>query len=362
MSESFYLNYAQELVDQGDLAGAEEALRVLFRIPGFRPDAALALAEILLHLGRPPEAITLLQAHVDNPSCADRLREYYLGEFNFDATKALLAGRPKSLKASGWLDKAVIRQLEGDVSGAVDACHAALALAPDDVFALNALGRAEFRAGNREMARGLFDKVTRLQPQFAEGWHNLAHVFRALGNPTAAIEAYEKALACAPAHRSSRRNLAVSLMMAKRDTEALPILQQLIDEDADDKDALINFGVCLQLLGRADEAERHLRRQHQRYPDNFIVQAQLGRLLYQKRRFEDARDLLASALRLRPRESDLRMELASTFWHMNQQAEAEALVRAGLALDPNNPELLALLERILKTIVIAKPGRTMGEP
>ena len=82
----------------------------------------------------------------------------------------------------------------------------------------------------------------------------------------------------------------------------------------------------------------------------------------QKRRFEDARDLLASALRLRPRESDLRMELASTFWHMNQQADAEALVRAGLALDPNNPELLALLERILKTIVIAKPGRTMGEP
>lgn len=349
VSESFYLDYAQELVDQSDLAGAEAALRVLFRIPGFRPDAALALAEILFRLGRPTESVQLLQAHADNPACADRLREYHLGEFDFAAVKALLAKRPKSLKASGWLDKAVLRQLDGDVSGAIDACHAALALEPEDAYALNALGRAQFRAGHKELARDLFGRVTGLRPLFAEGWHNLAHVLVATGNAQGAVHAYQKALECAPAHRSSRRNLAVSLMMCRRDAEALPILQKLLEEHADDEDALVNFGVCLQLLGRVDEAERHLREQHERFPENFIVQAQLGRLYCQQHRFEEACNLLGKALKLRPHEADLRLELATVLLQVGRSAEAEVLVRAGLVTDPRNADLLGLLEQIRKT-------------
>jgi len=348
MSESFYLDYAQRLADQGDLASAEEALRVMFRLPGFRPDAALALAEVLFRRGRPDEAVAVLKAHADNPSCADRLREYYVGESEFEAAKTLLASRPKSLNASGWLDKALVRQLAGDLRGAIDACHAALALEPDDVFALNALGRAQFNAGKASMARDLFVKVTAIRPLLAEGWHNLAHVLRADGSLEASIQAYEKALACAPAHRSARRNMAVTLLMARRMADALPILQNLIDEDENDADAMINFGICLQLLGRVAEAEQHMRIQLGRFPGNFIVQAQLGRLLCRTGHFDEGCILLGAALDLRPHESELRLDYASALMQLRRVSEAEGRIREGLAMAPTHAGLLRLFEHIRK--------------
>ena len=108
--------------------------------------------------------------------------------------------------------------------------------------------------GDLKGAAAAFDKVTRIDPGYADGWVNIARAQIQEGN----MDAAEPIL---------RRALAVDGTLAKTH---------------------FFLGLVLKSLGRYDEALEHLRTAAAQYPRDRVVLNQIGRVLFLKRQFDDA--------------------------------------------------------------------------
>jgi tetratricopeptide (TPR) repeat protein len=108
--------------------------------------------------------------------------------------------------------------------------------------------------GDIKGAEAAFLKVTQMEPEYADGWVNVARTRIQEGNMAGAEEVLRKALEVDP-------NLAKTHFF---------------------------LGTALRALGRYDEALVHLRRASALYPRDRVVLNQLGRVLFLKRQYQDA--------------------------------------------------------------------------
>lgn len=70
----------------------------------------------------------------------------------------------------------------------------AVEVQPDSPYALNNLGYAELRAGDREAALRLVQRSIEIDPGNSYAYRNLGHVWKEMGDLAKACEAYERAL------------------------------------------------------------------------------------------------------------------------------------------------------------------------
>jgi tetratricopeptide (TPR) repeat protein len=108
--------------------------------------------------------------------------------------------------------------------------------------------------GDLKGAEAAFEKVTRMEPGYADGWVNVGRARLQEGNLEGAEEVLRRALAVKPTLAKTHFFLATVL---KND-------------------------------GRYDEAIEHLRTAADQYPRDRVVLNQLGRVMFLKRRFADA--------------------------------------------------------------------------
>ncbi|HEY2931399.1 MAG TPA: tetratricopeptide repeat protein [Acidobacteriota bacterium] len=118
--------------------------------------------------------------------------------------------------------------------------------------------------GDLKGAEWVFQQVTKIEPQYVDGWVNVARVRVQEGNPEGAQEYLKKALQLDP---------------------ALPR-------------AHFFYGLTLKTQGRYDEALAHFRKTLSAYPRDRVVRNQAGRVLFLKRDFRSAIGEFQEALKI----------------------------------------------------------------
>ncbi|WP_051767888.1 tetratricopeptide repeat protein [Sphingobium sp. DC-2] len=180
---------------------------------------------------------------------------------------------------------------------------------PSDPVHHNNLGIALRQMGQLQEAEACYLEATRLNPDYAQAWYNLANLYAAQDRPDSAADAYGAALAIQPdyvdvhynlgnLHRENRRyaqamdcyerltrlrpdhfdgwtNLASAQLAEGRTESAIASFRQAASIDPANGRAFINLANGLTLAGALNEAHEAFSRAHDILPSDHHVSAQL---------------------------------------------------------------------------------------
>ncbi len=277
------------LYQSGDLTGAETALRSI-------EDEASGLAEvchlyglILLHNGRPFDAIPMLE---------------------------------RAVKA-----------------------------APRDPSVYNVLGGALRATGDYERAVDTYKKALRYDRDFTDGHFNLANTYRDLNRLAEAAAHYEKAIALEPAFVDAHFNLGLTFNALERFEDAEDAYREALAHAPGDVDTLIGLGKALSMQLRYDEAETQLRAAIEADPQSMEAHNNLARVFQGQGHTADAQRMMEKALALAPERGDLSINYGNILEDQGKIDEAIAAYRNAIVRLPDSPEahtnlgLLLLLDR-----------------
>jgi len=176
---------------------------------------------------------------------------------------------------------------------------------------------ALFLVGNELGARSepaaaiaAFERALKIAPGNPSLLVNLGLQYDALGDATRAERCYREVLARRPDEIAALANLSYLLFAQERFAEALEVYDRIV-ANAPDAPAEVwnNRGVCQKSTQNSAAAEQSFRRALALQPDSPQVLANLGFLLYERMRYEEARPLLQSAHELDPDRLQLAAQL-----------------------------------------------------
>jgi protein O-GlcNAc transferase len=201
-------------------------------------------------------------------------------------------------------------------SGRIDVAKArvdrmsALKLEPRHAEALFLVGN-ELGARNEPAAAiAAFERALKLAPGNPSLLVNLGLQYDALGDATRAERCYREVLARRPDEIAALANLSYLLFAQERFAEALEVYDRVV-ANAPDAPAEVwnNRGICQKSTQNSAAAEQSFRRALALQPDSPQVLANLGFLLYERMRYEEARPLLRRAHELDPDRLQLAAQL-----------------------------------------------------
>lgn len=159
----------------GELSGAEEALRKAVELDGEHRKAHLNLARVLLEAGRPEEALE----------------------------PALRATELEPASPEAWRVLGRVHHERGSVDEAVGAYRTALFLDRDDAWSLNNLGLLHIQGGRFEEALGPLARAVEADSTLGVAQNNLGIALERTGRHGQAAEAYRSAIDLGEGDRAS---------------------------------------------------------------------------------------------------------------------------------------------------------------
>ena len=378
-SSNKYAKSAAEMLQKGDLRGAEIQLRNAIREEPQNGDLRLRLAQVFLALNNPlgaeAEALAARQRHMDDDRVAPVLAEALLRQGQFGKLlQSVPAGNRQPaaesmvrlarglatleqgdrgaagtmLRESEKLDPEAVGpktalvfwMLVGkDLVGAQREAATALALAPHSSDALDAMGSVLMAANSREEARKDFDEAIARDPnnlrarghranllvisdQFADAQKDLDFLFKVgPGNLTAT---YLQALLYAKQRKYKEAN--ETLQKARGAFGRLPAAYYL--------DGMVKF-----FLGQYETAEESLTRYVSRVPDQPKAYEILGSIALQRGNFEKAMSDANTALKIAPGDPGALSLLGRVDMAVDKPDDALAAFEAALRSAPDAAEL-----------------------
>jgi TolB-like protein len=267
---------------------------------------------------------------------------------------------------------------------AAEARRAESSLHPDATD-LVFLGRAWLNKGltpdHMVQARRFFEEAMALDPENIEAMVGLARVEVSLGAALmtddysvrfAAAEAtLTKVLSLVPNHAVAHVVLGVAQMFTKRAAQSIAECKQALALQPNFPDAHAVMGFAKYLLGRAEDTEAHVNealRFSPRDTDSYIWLSWVGFAKVQLNRDTEAVVWFRRGLEANRNLSAAHFHLAAALARLGELEQAQAAVKAGLALDPNftirrnrdifdarsdNPTYLAGCERTIEGLRLA---------
>lgn len=242
---------------RGDL---DAALTVADRALAKDPDdldLLVARAEVLVALGRRPEALADIERAIDvAPGRADLhyRRGILLRQLGRTEEAQIAIERANALAAGGSPPSASSR-----------------------VEALLAKARREVEAGNLELALSYGNHAIELDPESAEAWAVRGAVLRRLGHSREALESLDRALRLDPKLAAAWTERGGVQLALDRPREALMSFYRALELDPRDAEAWAARGAVLRQLGRNREALASFERALELDPQNAL--AKQGRAL-----------------------------------------------------------------------------------
>jgi tetratricopeptide (TPR) repeat protein len=276
---------------EGDIAGAAALYRQLAvgtSDATERMRLLVAAAWLEHQLGRTTEAQELLQQGLADVPGYPFQSQNYSQEFVDLYERARQRALGERRQRAGELVQRSLREIAADeLPRARTTLQQALALSPEEPFALFNLALVEMRAGNRDVAiagferllaleagrpgsvpvevrapalaslgllyydkefyedsRRFLEQATALDPGAPRTWNNLGLALRRLGDNAAAEAAFRRALELAPGDPQVANNLGLLLLGAQRHGEAVTLLTDATTRSPGDAALWLNLGLA----------------------------------------------------------------------------------------------------------------------
>ncbi|MDQ6785936.1 MAG: tetratricopeptide repeat protein [Acidobacteriota bacterium] len=342
-----FIKKARETGDFGFNAKAETALNRSFEAAAAENnyDAIKLKAMLLLVYHRFDEALeTAGQAKNERPddsqnygAMTDALIE--LGRYDeaFDAARAMMNLRPGT---NSYTRAAYLRELQGDVKGAIEAMRAAAEAAPDPetvAWCRVHLGDLLLNAGNLTAAEHEFDIALYHFPDYHLALAGKARARLAFGDLPAAIEFYKQAQARVPLPETAIAlgDLYTKLGQpdeAKKQYDLLEFIERTNQPVGGTYSRLLALFYADHDI-KLDEALAIAERERAARSDIYTCDA-LAWCLYKKGDFADAKKAIDEALRLGTRDARISYHAGMIAQSLGNRADAVKRLRFALKINP----------------------------
>lgn len=205
------------------------------------------------------------------------------------------------MRAKLTLEAAISAHRQGRVGEAWGAYQKILATEPENVVALQWLGAAHAQRGDLVAAMQLYNRVVKLQPDYAEAQANRANVLRLLTRYAEALDGYDEALRLRPGYAEAHCNRGITLRDSRCLEEALACFERAIEIKPDYAQAWKNKGIALNDLGRFTEALECQNRVIELCPQDAQALVFRGHSQHRLRQFVEAVESYDRAIQLHPR-------------------------------------------------------------
>jgi tetratricopeptide (TPR) repeat protein len=241
-----------------------------------------------------------------------------------------------------WFDLGFVENALGKVEDSIAAYRKSVAAKPD-VFESNLnLGLQLAKTGSPDAA-AFVRAATLLKPTShvdegkARAWISLAHLLES-EKPDEAIAAYREAAALQP--KDAEPHVAAGLLLEKQgkfaDAESEYKQAVALDPSSDAVTGLAN----IYMRGRRlPEAKEYLRKLIAAHPDQAAAHLQLGQILADEGKNDDAIAELQTGVKLAPKDSAAQRDLADLYFAAKKNDQAEAAYRALLAANQKDADL-----------------------
>jgi protein O-mannosyl-transferase len=186
-----------------------------------------------------------------------------------------------------WLDSSALLRHTIDIN-------------PSAAFAYNNLGDIELANGKLDAALADYQSCVAHDPTRVKATINLAEVFTALGQPTQAERAIDRALKTPAMTADDFSNLGIVLMKMNQPERALPAFSTAATMDPSSPTYLFNQANALSAVGQLDKAETTFRQCIALAPTLAGAHTGLGIVLAESHRLAEALDEFRAAVRLQP--------------------------------------------------------------
>lgn len=236
-----------------------------------------------------------------------------------------------------------------DAAAAEPIAADARAAFPDASEAARLHGIALLMLGRDEQAREALETALRLDPGNIEAGSNLASALLAGGDATGAVALLERAVGARPDDAALHNNLANALRAARDDARARDEYLAALAITPGHFDTSANLAAVEIALGMLDEAEARLRSllANQPHPQLHFL---LGHALHRRGRFAEAQAIYIEGARLAPAAAEFPYQAGLMADEQHRYAEAAALYRRALQLNPDlsfaEGQLLFVLRRL----------------
>ena len=211
--------------------------------------------------------------------------------------RQVLDADARNVAASGNL--AIIAAQEGDLAQAESLFRRVVAARPNYPEGHNNLGALLQQQGRLDEAIAEHRRAIALRPDYAAAHLHLGNAFKRQGKADEAVGSYENALKLKPDLAEACNNLGVVLQAQGKFAEALAAYERAMKLRPGDVEAAYNRAVALQQQGRREEAESAYRDILRHSPNRFVY-VNLGALLHEQGRLEEALAAFDAALALDP--------------------------------------------------------------
>jgi len=191
-------------------------------------------------------------------------------------------------------------------------------------------------------------------PASAKAYNWRAWVYERLGRPKFAATDYEEVLKRDADHFAARLRIAEMRLEDHDPVEAEPHLERLIQQFPNRPEPYARLGQCRFLQGRHDEARRLLEEAAPRLPRDLAVRIHLARVDLQFQRLEEAEQWVRQALKLEPADTEALFLLASVLRARGRTEEAAEVLR-------EHQRQKASLDRT-NHLLRDEPERAMNDP
>jgi tetratricopeptide (TPR) repeat protein/SAM-dependent methyltransferase len=221
-----------------------------------------------------------------------------------------------------------------------------LAIDRDHFRSLNHLGIIALQRGQPQAAVEVLNRAIAVDGRVAECHYNLAFALHALGHRNDAVAHYREAARLKPDYVEAHTNLGNVLMQLGKPADAAPCYQRVIALRPS-AEAHYNLANTLSQLGRLDDAITHYRRALALKPDLIGAHNNLANALVAQGRADEALSHFEAALKLDPNLVEAHVNLGTTLLQQGKSQSAAAQFERALAINPNFADAHASLGNAL---------------
>ncbi len=347
---------------QGKLEKAEDAYRRILQIDPDQAHALHLLGVIAHQAGQPAAAIQLISRAISIDSeIADfhnNIGEAYrvLGR-NEEAIghyRRVLSLEPVNPGAACNMGSALFA--DGRIREAVDAFKKALGFKPDFAEAKAKLGAALIRLPkddpDRDVDRGiaLLRDGIHVNPNFVEGYVNLANAMAEREDYEEAVRLYREALERDPNDVGAHFNLGAVLLRMNEIVDGVAEIDQALGLAPEDVDLVVKAGEALQEVGRTRAVILCYRKAVELAPDRIDLQERLGDVLDDAGRKRAALTCYENVLKRQPTRTDIRTKAGKVLITQTMPAKALEHFERVREEEPDDPQVLIHIGRCLQRL------------